>query len=164
EHGRLHFNADHTSQLTDPRKLQRELDPSDPSIWKGPFMNVRAPIRFLRPAAKGADTIRKSRRSFTPLVSILCVVAAVQVGGAASTIFAAASLTPLGDLPGGEFRSVANGVSADGSTVIGFSGLGAGQEAFRWTSAGGMVGLGDLSGGDFESSANGVSADGSVVV
>ncbi|MBA3483694.1 MAG: PEP-CTERM sorting domain-containing protein [Pirellulales bacterium] len=83
---------------------------------------------------------------------------------AASPAFAAASLTPLGDLPGGDFRSVATGVSADGSTVVGFSGLGAGQEAFRWTSAGGIVGLGDLPGGIFESLASGVSADGSVVV
>src|SRR5262245_3228729 len=91
------------------------------------------------------------------LVLLLCISAAARA-------FAAASLTPLGDLPGGGFRSVANAVSDDGSTVVGFSGLGAGQEAFRWTSGSGMVGLGDLSGGDFESSADAVSADGSVVV
>ena len=77
--------------------------------------------------------------------------AAAAFVGVTASLTSAASLTPLGDLPGGEFRSVANGVSADGSTVVGFSGLGAGQEAFRWTSGGGMVGLGDLPGGLFES-------------
>jgi probable HAF family extracellular repeat protein len=102
------------------------------------------------------DELMRSKR-FVFLVILLCTSAAARA-------FAAASLTPLGDLPGGGFRSVANAVSDDGSTVVGFSGLGAGQEAFRWTSGSGMVGLGDLSGGDFESSADAVSADGSVVV
>ena len=70
----------------------------------------------------------------------------------------------LGDLPGGSFQSVANAVSADGSTVVG-RGIGAsGTEAFRWTIDGGMVGLGDLPGGEFRSVAFGVSADGSAVV
>ncbi|MBB6051919.1 hypothetical protein [Armatimonas rosea] len=74
----------------------------------------------------------------------------------------------LGDLPGGEFRSVALAVSADGSVVVGNStsgnvtGSNAG-EAFRWTRASGMVGLGDLPGGFFRSSATAVSADGTVV-
>jgi probable HAF family extracellular repeat protein len=80
---------------------------------------------------------------------------------AASRAFAAASLTPLGDLPGGEFESFAYGVSADGSVVVGDSRSSDLPEAFRWTSAGGMVGLGDLL---FWSGANGVNADGSVVV
>jgi probable HAF family extracellular repeat protein len=77
----------------------------------------------------------------------------------------------LGYLPGvnGFFGfSEANGVSADGSVVVGYSNGGNGFngnliEAFRWTQAGGMVGLGVLSGG-IASYANGVSADGSVVV
>jgi probable HAF family extracellular repeat protein len=70
----------------------------------------------------------------------------------------------LGDLPGSGFQSLATGVSADGSVVVG-QGLGAsGFEAFRWTSGGGMSGLGDLPGGGFFSLATGVSADGSVVV
>jgi uncharacterized membrane protein len=78
----------------------------------------------------------------------------------------------LGDLPGGSRESVANGISADGSTVVGssVSGFLPGQpdffqrEAFRWTASSGMVGLGDLPGGTFASIARGVSADGSVVV
>jgi probable HAF family extracellular repeat protein len=83
---------------------------------------------------------------------------------AASAAFAAASLTPLGDLPGGSFGSYASGVSGDGSTVVGNSYSASGQEAFRWTSESGMVGLGDLPGAGFVSYANGVSGDGSVVV
>ena len=70
----------------------------------------------------------------------------------------------LGDLPGGSFSSIANGISADGSVVVGRGASASGTEAFRWTSGGGMVGLGDLPGGSFSSIANGVSADGSVVV
>ena len=70
----------------------------------------------------------------------------------------------LGDLPGGNFTSSARGVSADGSTVVGFSYSTSGMEAFRWTAAGSMVGLGDLDGGDFSSEARAVSADGSTIV
>jgi probable HAF family extracellular repeat protein len=70
----------------------------------------------------------------------------------------------LGDLPGGQVRSEAKAVSADGAVVVGSSTSASGIEAFRWTSAGGMVGLGDLPGDDFYSEAFAVSADGSVVV
>jgi len=70
----------------------------------------------------------------------------------------------LGDLPGGNLNSPAQGVSADGNVVVGVSDSASGREAFRWTSGTGMVGLGDLPGGDFESRATAVSADGSVVV
>ena len=70
----------------------------------------------------------------------------------------------LGDLPGGAFSSHANGVSANGSTVVGISDSDSGTEAFLWTQEDGMVGLGDLPGGAFSSYANGVSANGSIVV
>lgn len=76
-----------------------------------------------------------------------------------------ATITPLGYLPnvGIYTQSHGYGVSADGSTVVGWSyGLNA-QEAFRWTRADGMVGLGSLP-GSWNSSAYGVSADGSTVV
>jgi len=70
-------------------------------------------------------------------------------------------LTWLGTL-GGD-RSVATGVSADGSVVVGSAQNAAGKgRAFRWTAARGMQDLGTLGGG--ESAAWGVSADGSVVV
>lgn len=75
----------------------------------------------------------------------------------------AASFQGLGFLPGGMFDgSTANGISADGSVVVGRSRND--EEAFRWTQATGMVGLGTLPGGAFSSFALGVSADGSVVV
>jgi probable HAF family extracellular repeat protein len=83
------------------------------------------------------------------------------VGGAVSTAFAAASLKPLGDLPG-DPSSIANGISGDGSVVVGTSG-GYGGQAFRWTASGGMVGLGTPP-GDFYSYARAVNGDGSVVV
>jgi probable HAF family extracellular repeat protein len=71
----------------------------------------------------------------------------------------------LGDLPGGAFRSVARGVSADGSVVVGTSAIADFYiQAFRWSlAARKMVGLDPLPGG-LGSSANGVSADGSFVV
>jgi len=73
----------------------------------------------------------------------------------------------LSTLGGGHLWSCAYGVNADGSVVVGWSGLEygvEGREAFRWRANGGMVGLGDLDGGDFYSWASDVSADGSVVV
>lgn len=72
----------------------------------------------------------------------------------------AATFAPLGDLPGGDFVSVAHGVSADGSVVVGQANN---SEAFRWTVGEGMVGLGVLPGGG-NSIAYGVSADGLTVV
>jgi probable HAF family extracellular repeat protein len=73
-------------------------------------------------------------------------------------------LTVLGDLPGGAIYSTANGVSADGSVVVGTSeGANGAEQAFRWTASQGMVGLGILP-GSFNSRAYGVSADGSIVV
>ena len=86
-------------------------------------------------------------------------------GGSAQA--ASFSFAGLGDLPGGEFRSYANGISADGSAAVGGSSsstAGGNYDAFRWTESGGMVGLGDLLGGEFRSGAHAVSADGSVVV
>lgn len=75
----------------------------------------------------------------------------------------AASLTPLGDLPGGSSFSFASGISADGGTIVGHSESANGTEAFRWQ-GGTMTGLGDLPGGSFNSAALGVSADGGTIV
>jgi uncharacterized membrane protein len=77
----------------------------------------------------------------------------------------------LGDLPGGEFRSEALAVSADGSTVVGWSrgpepGLPApvSFRAFRWTLSEGMIELVDSDSTLTFVIARDVSADGSVVV
>ena len=62
----------------------------------------------------------------------------------------------------GAVQSFAEGISADGSVVIGRTN----NQAFRWTATTGMVGLGDL-GGTFEypvSEAFGISANGKVIV
>ena len=69
----------------------------------------------------------------------------------------------LGDLPGDQFESLAFGLSADGTTVVGYSYGVDGIEAIRWTQAEGMIGIGDLPGGATQSVAYGVSGDGAVV-
>lgn len=74
----------------------------------------------------------------------------------------ASGLVDLGSLGGGV--TMASGVSADGSVVVGMGDTGTHREAFRWTQETGMVGLGDLPGGDSWSIAEAVSSDGSVVV
>jgi probable HAF family extracellular repeat protein len=83
------------------------------------------------------------------LVAVSLIVRSILAGEA--------SFHGLGDLPGGEIRSMAKAVSADGSVVVGGSDSASGMEAYRWTLHGGMAGLG------FDSAAD-VSADGSVVV
>ena len=71
----------------------------------------------------------------------------------------------LGDLPNGLYRSFGNGVSDDGTVVVGVGASTSGvNEAFRWTATGDMVGLGDLPGGAFGSEARDVSSDGSTVI
>ena len=71
-------------------------------------------------------------------------------------------LIQLGVLPG-DSSSVADGVSADGSVIVGSS-FGAATQAFRWTQQTGMIGLGTLPDGSRNSRACGVSADGSIIV
>jgi len=76
-----------------------------------------------------------------------------------------ASFEALGDLPGGAFESLALGVSADGSGVIGYGTTEAGSQAFRWSKKQGMMSLGNLPGGTFRQSwAAKISADGNTVV
>jgi probable HAF family extracellular repeat protein len=72
----------------------------------------------------------------------------------------------LGDLPGASnFDSHANGISADGSVIVGQGSSPSGSpRAFRWTSSGGMTDLGDLPGGTNFNWANAVSANGTTIV
>src|SRR5690606_27676125 len=81
-------------------------------------------------------------------LTVIAFMAAL-AGPVAARAGEAASFIPLGDLPGGDVYSMAYGVSADGSTVVGASRVAGGEEAFRWTSETGMVGLGDLPGGSY---------------
>ena len=79
-------------------------------------------------------------------------------------------MSDLGTIDNVVGNSRANGVSADGSVVVGFSMApqnpngSSYYHAFRWTHAGGMVDLGTINGAAGFSSANAISGDGSVVV
>jgi probable HAF family extracellular repeat protein len=84
------------------------------------------------------------------------------IGSQAFRWTAGSGMVVLGYLPGGTY-SAPNGISADGSVIVGSSSSAFGSQAFRWTAGSGMVGLGYLPGGTY-SSANGISADGSVIV
>lgn len=78
-----------------------------------------------------------------------------------SRVANSASITAIGDLPGGTFSSTATGVSNTG-IVVGTGNSATGQEAFVWSAAGGMVPLGMMPG--FTSSRGGdISADGTTV-
>ena len=80
---------------------------------------------------------------------------------AAASAAAGPGFTGLGTLPGDD-NSLALGVSADGTVVVGATGLGGNyHDAFRWTHATGMVSIGV--GGQF-AFAHAVSGDGQVVV
>lgn len=98
----------------------------------------------------------KMRRSIPFAIACACVCS---MQSAAQEPF----FMGLGDLVGGEVRSEANAISADGTTVVGESQSVHGLEAFYWTQQSGMVGLGDLAGGDFWSAANAVSSDGFII-
>ncbi|HMQ14706.1 MAG TPA: hypothetical protein PKC49_01915 [Phycisphaerae bacterium] len=110
---------------------------------------------------------------------------AVSAGGAAIVGLSDSNLGPqafrwtsgggtqgLGDLPGGEFYSCANGVNTYGDIVVGTSLTDAGFEAFIWTPGGGIrrlhevlvnvYGL-DLTGWTL-TSAQGISSNGKVIV
>src|SRR5262249_29741548 len=109
------------------------------------------------------------RRRFVSLRSaVILLVAALFLPVNVSRALAPVSFTWLGKLSGDDY-SMVQGVSADGSVVVGSSYLtGSGPlptvHAFRWTAGGGMVGIGDLPGGNVLSEAYGTSANGSVIV
>ena len=81
-------------------------------------------------------------------------------------------MTGLGDLSGGEFKSKAWNVSADGSIVVGYSESALGYEAFVWDTDNGMRNLKDVLEGDYGLDLTGwtlreawdISADGLTIV
>jgi len=82
---------------------------------------------------------------------------------AATPAWAQLQFIPLGDLPGGVTNSLAHGVSADGTVVVGTAANVAGTVAFSWTEGGGLVALPALAGGT-NSAAYAASANGSLIV
>jgi uncharacterized membrane protein len=73
----------------------------------------------------------------------------------------------LGDLPGGNHFSSANGISADGSVIVGDSQIeraGLPSEAFRWTAESGLIPLSQADHGIFMLGADAVSSDGNIIL
>ncbi len=69
----------------------------------------------------------------------IAVCTGFAVFGISLTQVFGASFMGLGDLPGGEFRSDATAVSANGEVVVGQSDSALGHEGFRWTRSDGMT-------------------------
>lgn len=88
----------------------------------------------------------------------LIILAAALTFAVEFSAYAAPSFTGIGDLAGGNFQSVANGVSGNGLVVVGNSSSDTGYKAISWTANGGFVNLGA------NGNAQGVSNDGSIVV
>ena len=110
---------------------------------------------------KKTDTDRANSGCINRLGLVLLLVGIPGVCSQSAVV--TATFQGIGDLPGGNFWSRANAISADGLVVVGFGRNDSGFEPVRWTLAEGIVGLGFLPGGD-SGVALGVSADGSVVV
>lgn len=95
------------------------------------------------------------------------LAAGVTMAAAISSAFAGQSsgvtFTPLGDLHGGDFYSVAGAVSADGRFIVGWSKSASGEDAFRWSRGGGLEMLAHAPAAQ-ASHPSSVSDDGSVVV
>jgi len=70
----------------------------------------------------------------------------------------------LSDLPGGEFNSMANDVSADGSVIVGSGSSATGYQPVRWVQGGPPQALSTQGVEGWNASAHGVSGNGSVIV
>ena len=71
-----------------------------------------------RSPAPDSRSVSGIHRAIHLLLALFFVIASVPL---ASSPALAGSFQGLGDLPGGTFRSYANAVSDDGSTVVGYS-------------------------------------------
>ncbi len=110
---------------------------------------------FIVPQAEGKVNLMRS----TSTAALLFL----SFASAAPSVFAQ-SFMGLGDLPGGDFFSFANGISGDGRAVTGQSHtVGDATEAFLWKEGTGIVGLG-VPNGSVSSLSAATNQDGSVVV
>src|SRR5688572_21980897 len=119
------------------------------------------------PATSGGRSVavfrRETRGTVTVRVTaVLLAVTALCVLGPRVSRAAGPAFEGLPYLAGEAHHSGANGVSADGSVVVGFARAGGHSRAVRWE-AGRVERVGFLP-GEAQSEANAVSADGSVVV
>jgi uncharacterized membrane protein len=115
-------------------------------------------MQSLGPIPPVQDGDEESAMSVSDNGSVVVGFGRNSVGMIATRWTQATGYTQLGALPG-HLESWAQGVSADGSVIVGQS-FGDDSLAFRWTQAGGMVALP----GSSNSAAYGISADGSVIV
>jgi hypothetical protein len=76
----------------------------------------------------------------------------------------ATGITPLGDLPGGQFFSYAEAVSGDGSKIVGQGTKENSSQPILWTESAGIRALGDITGEPFDGWAFDISKNGNVVV
>ena len=102
-------------------------------------------------------------KSFSKVLTIALVITLTAITGSSRANIV--DFQGLGDLDGGTFNSSAQGVSSDGTTVVGYSSSAATSfEAFRWTSSEGMIGLDFLTGTSILSRGLDASSDGSIIV
>jgi len=100
------------------------------------------------------ETLTRSSATHTTSRTIVTSAVAILLAATAVQGFQGATFQGLGTLPGasGILGSHANGVSSDGSTVVGWSHTlltersgRVVEEAFRWTASSGMEGLARIS-------------------
>jgi uncharacterized membrane protein len=108
-------------------------------------------------------------KSVNPKPTLLLSVTTLALTLATPTLANAPFFMGLGDFAGGEFRSGATAISADGSTVVGGGVTATGWQSFRWTAAEGLVPIGpalpyDDTGETYYIGASNISADGSTIV
>ena len=81
-----------------------------------------------------------------------------------SAASASPSFTPITTSDAGVFDILTQGISCDGSTVVGSFRTADGTQAYRWSRTGGIMPFGALPGGGALAQANAASCDGSVAV
>ena len=134
------FDAESRVVLVDPSQWQWAS--SDPSI----SLNPAGASATLQAISKPGATITVAEKESAKRASQVVSVPFLEFQG-------------LGDLPEGDVRSEACGVSHDGTVIAGMSESSLGLEVMRWTPSGGMVGFGTGVEGALD-----LSDDGSTVV
>src|SRR5262245_43913540 len=130
----------------------------------GSQAGTRCGERCIRSLYSGEEEPALPHHASSRRLVTLCLPPLLFTCGWTALASSGGGFTGLGDLPGGIVYSEANGVSANGSVVVGASRSASGTEAYFWIAGSGLVGLHDLPGGSFFSRGLAVSGDGLVVV